>query len=109
MSAREAFRAFAYRLGPPVRVLSAAFSRGFKEGLSGRKSSRGSFGRASRHIPRDVLGEVFRRCNGRCVECGATEFLEVDHIIPWSLGGATSVDNLQLLCRDCKRRKSNNI
>ena len=65
--------------------------------------------RDSRHIPRDVLGEVFRRDQGRCVECGSIEYLEVDHVIPWSRGGATSTDNLQLLCRGCNRSKAASV
>lgn len=32
--------------------------------------------------------------------------MEADHITPWSKGGKTDLDNLQLLCRDCNRRKS---
>lgn len=36
---------------------------------------------------------------------GATEYLEFDHVIPYSLGGATSVQNLQLLCRGYNQRK----
>ena len=31
--------------------------------------------------------------------------MEADHITPWSQGGKTTIDNLQLLCRDCNRRK----
>lgn len=30
--------------------------------------------------------------------CEATKYLELDHIQPWSLGGATSAENLRLLC-----------
>lgn len=32
--------------------------------------------------------------------------MEADHITPWSQGGKTDLDNLQLLCKDCNRRKS---
>ena len=39
----------------------------------------------------------------------AREYLEFDHIIPISLGGATSEDNLQILCRACNQKKSNRI
>ncbi len=31
--------------------------------------------------------------------------MEADHITPWSQGGQTTLDNLQLLCRECNRRK----
>ena len=65
--------------------------------------------RDSRYIPAEVRSEVWYRDNGQCVICGATEYLEFDHIIPHSKGGATSVDNLQLLCRACNSRKSDSI
>ena len=32
--------------------------------------------------------------------------MEGDHIRPWSKGGKTELSNLQMLCRDCNRRKS---
>lgn len=32
--------------------------------------------------------------------------MEADHIKPWSEGGKTEPKNLQVLCRDCNRRKS---
>jgi 5-methylcytosine-specific restriction endonuclease McrA len=31
--------------------------------------------------------------------------IEIDHIIPYSLGGRNDVDNYQLLCRECNRSK----
>jgi hypothetical protein len=56
-------------------------------------------------LPRDVRLAVWRRDRGRCRECGHGFDLQYDHVIPVALGGATSVDNLQLLCGDCNRAK----
>lgn len=56
-------------------------------------------------IPHEVKLSVWRRDQGRCVECESQESPEFDHIIPLALGGANSDRNLQLLCADCNRRK----
>lgn len=60
-------------------------------------------------IPREVVDAVYRRDGGRCVYCGSTENLQLDHIIPFSKGGATTLENLQLLCQKCNLGKSNHI
>lgn len=65
--------------------------------------------RDSRAIPQVMRTEVWQRCGGKCTECGAGEYLEFDHIIPHSRGGATSVNNLQLLCRRCNQTKGARI
>ncbi len=65
--------------------------------------------RASRAIPQAVKAQVWRRDCGMCVECGGGEHLEFDHVIPFSRGGASSVNNLQLLCRGCNRAKGARI
>ena len=33
---------------------------------------------------------------------------EADHIIPYSQGGTTTIDNLQITCRSCNRSKGSN-
>jgi len=64
-------------------------------------------------IPDGLRVKVFQRDNFRCIFCGkspATDFgtkLHVDHIIPFSKGGKTTIDNLQTLCADCNLGKSN--
>ncbi|MCZ8373099.1 HNH endonuclease signature motif containing protein [Phocaeicola sp. KGMB11183] len=60
-------------------------------------------------IPKEVVDAVWNRDGGRCVYCGSTENLHLDHIIPFSKGGDTSVENLQLLCQKCNLQKSNKI
>ena len=54
--------------------------------------------------------EAFIRDGYRCLECGASNqdtSLEVDHIIPVSQGGTDELKNLQTLCMQCNRTKSN--
>ncbi|MFE3195099.1 TerD family protein [Nocardia sp. NPDC059240] len=65
--------------------------------------------RDTRTIPPDVKAVVWQRDGGRCVECGDSHYLEFDHIIPISRGGATSPANLQILCRGCNRTKATHI
>ncbi len=56
-------------------------------------------------IPTRVRKNVRRRDEGKCVDCGSKKNLEYVHIIPLSSGGSNSVGNIQLLCKECKRRK----
>ncbi|PXX60444.1 stress response protein SCP2 [Nocardia tenerifensis] len=65
--------------------------------------------RDTRSIPQEVKAEVWQRDGGKCVECGDSHYLEFDHIIPLSRGGATSATNLQILCRACNRAKGARI
>lgn len=57
------------------------------------------------HIPKELRRVVFERDGGRCVECGTNFDLQYDHVLPVARGGATTVENLQLLCGDCNRAK----
>jgi len=60
-------------------------------------------------IPEAIRAEVWRRNQGRCVNCGSKENLHFDHIIPVSRGGGTSAKNLQLLCQSCNFTKGAKI
>jgi hypothetical protein len=40
-----------------------------------------------------------------CVKCGATQRLELDHIVPRFAGGTATPDNAQTLCGKCNREK----
>lgn len=52
-----------------------------------------------RVIPTWVKLEVWKRDGGKCRECGATDELHFDHILPYSKGGTSiTPENVQLLC-----------
>lgn len=71
------------------------------------------------HLSKGVRHEVFKRDNYTCQECGAKlgdikpngekVKLEVDHIYPVSKGGTNDMNNLQTLCWECNRNKSDVI
>jgi hypothetical protein len=66
-----------------------------------------SFFSQSRYIPVGTKQVVYTRDGGICQCCGSSQSLEYDHIMPFSCGGTSSVSNIQLLCLQCNRSKSN--
>ena len=60
-------------------------------------------------IPDEVRAFVWERDEGRCVRCGAEDELQFDHVIPVAKGGGNAIDNVQVLCADCNRQKSDSI
>jgi 5-methylcytosine-specific restriction endonuclease McrA len=52
---------------------------------------------------------AYERQRGICVKCKQLftfEQMEADHITPWHEGGKTVMENCQMLCKDCNRRKA---
>ena len=49
---------------------------------------------------------ILERDDWKCVKCGSTEDLEVDHIDPTYAGGSDEAENLQTLCSGCHDRKT---
>ena len=53
--------------------------------------------------------EAFERQKGNCPKCNVTfeiNEMEADHITPWHLGGKTTTENCQMLCKYDNRIKS---
>ena len=60
------------------------------------------------HIPGQLRYDVLAKSGGVCVACGVSaqqRALEVDHIVPVSMGGPTEISNLQALCYKCNAQK----
>lgn len=59
--------------------------------------------------------KVLSRDNFRCVYCGKSPVtdlgtkLHIDHIIPFSKGGKSELNNSQTLCEECNLGKSNRV
>ena len=52
-----------------------------------------------------ISAGLFDKYNNKCAQCGSSEKLEIDHIIPIARGGSNETTNLQILCRKCNRKK----
>ena len=59
------------------------------------------------------MDKILKRDDFKCQKCGISAKdgakLHVDHIIPVSKGGKTTMDNLQTLCWKCNRSKSDKL
>jgi 5-methylcytosine-specific restriction endonuclease McrA len=60
-------------------------------------------------ISESVRHNVWERDGGAFRQCGANSDLQYDHLIPVSLGGANTEDNLQILCATCDRQKGASV
>lgn len=61
-----------------------------------------------RSFPEDIKLAVWEKQHHICPSCQKEfdyEFMEGDHITPWREGGRTVIENCQMLCRECNRRK----
>ena len=104
---------------PPLMVEEEGFQNSFKD----LKKAEETWGdnesffedikfkplKRSRYIPYYVKKIVWARDDGKCVKCGSKEALEWDHDIPFSKGGANTIQNIQILCTRCNREKKDEI
>lgn len=54
----------------------------------------------------EIERQMWRRDGHKCTNCQSTHALEVEHIIPESVGGQWTFENLCLLCRSCNQRRA---
>ena len=69
-----------------------------------------------RQVTNDYVDDSMKRTkleeqNHKCAYCGGEipdmKSAQADHIVPWSKGGRTVYENLQILCVKCNAQKSN--
>jgi hypothetical protein len=80
---------------PPMFGITAALGSMFGAVESDRKN---------RGVPKALRLTVIAR-DGCCVYCGSTTQLQCDHVVPFSRGGTTTIDNLVAACRSCNTSK----
>lgn len=63
-----------------------------------------------RTFPDKIKRAIYEKQGGKCAFCGQPfpiERMQGDHIIAWSNGGTTVIENCQMLCAQCNGTKSN--
>src|SRR5260370_37478531 len=66
-----------------------------------RKRDKGSW----KYVPAQTKNDLWERGQNACVNCGTTNNLTIDHIVPVSYGGTSELSNLQLICSRCHGQK----
>ena len=61
--------------------------------------------RISLSAHKSLLEKLLSKYNFKCVYCGKTRNLTIDHIRPVSRGGSDKFSNLQILCKQCNSKK----
>lgn len=66
--------------------------------------------RVRKSISKAKRARIYKRDGYKCLHCGSSRNLTLDHIVPISKHGGSNEENLQTLCRRCnctvKRGKS---
>lgn len=53
-----------------------------------------------------MVRDLYKKFDHKCNYCGALSDLSVDHILSIKMGGTNALENLQILCMPCNRKKS---
>ncbi|MGZ7496135.1 HNH endonuclease [Corynebacterium sp. ZY180755] len=60
----------------------------------------------TKHVPTSTRARILKRDNHTCIQCGANNNLEIDHINNTRGPNYNKDNNLQTLCRDCHKTKT---
>lgn len=107
----KALHAFVERVNSDVDASSSSVSTSPAENVGNRVFKPRVSPADTREIRLGLRYTVLKRDHFRCVVCGSSPatkhdcLLHVDHILPWSKGGKTVVENLRTLCEQCNLGK----
>ena len=92
------------------RLTDAEFIKKFELVIRGEKEADWCVRKEYYHYDRRMLSVkdrniVFEKFGNFCMRCGSSDKLEIDHVVPYSKGGYTSIENSQVLCRSCNSWK----
>jgi 5-methylcytosine-specific restriction endonuclease McrA len=77
-----------------------------EQNLAGHQRNRAvKLGISGPGVTGDEWAEILARFGNRCLACGSTGRLTMDHIVPYAAGGWHGPDNVQPLCKNCNSRK----
>lgn len=88
--------------GYVLRIIDEAFAA---HGLGPAKYPDDPRFRKRKPIAPNTRAQVYARDGLKCVRCGSTKQLTVDHIVAHVRGGSDDIDNLQTMCRTCNTSK----
>jgi 5-methylcytosine-specific restriction endonuclease McrA len=94
VKAKVAARRAQWKKDNPDKVAASGHKR--------RYADRGSF-------TAEEWQELLFDCGGFCLKCGSSASIVKEHIIPLSVGGMNTIDNLQPLCQTCNGSKYKSI
>jgi HNH endonuclease len=109
---RFSWNTYAFRFSTWRKALAqfVRWANGGREPTLADANARKAGKRTPRNINWRLRALVLMRDGARCRLCGAAPTdgvrLHVDHVKPWSKGGETVLENLQILCNVCNIGKS---
>lgn len=97
-----------YQSGPKYKAAVRKYLHTEKGRLTSRKNNRNRRAlklNARGEITRDEEKWIMEFYGYRCLRCGRTDTLAIDHVISLSRGGDDTIENAQILCKKCNSKK----
>jgi hypothetical protein len=110
-NSKYSVKPYTHRFGSWNNAL-VAFEAWANEGIKSIQNEKNEgkvLARTARDISWRLRARILMRDGATCQMCGATPQtgakLHVDHVLPWSKGGETVIENLRILCVQCNLGK----